>query len=166
MSAREDHYSCTPPEQGKCHCPFRVLLVFDETDEGYAALTRCSDLSLALSAQVDVVSIVDAVGSNAACAGQLSDLGFTCLEELARRALGMAVDHLTNKGVNANGYVAFGRTVNAISRYAEALAPDFVIVGHRPRNTIPRWWRDRPVHADLAERLFGSTIVTVTLPSA
>src|SRR5579863_7842218 len=99
--------------------PPRVLLVFDGTDEAQAALTRCSDLSLALSAHVDVLSVVETLASNAACAGQLSDLGHTCLEELLRQALETAVNSLKIKGVNARGYVAFGRTVDAISRHAK-----------------------------------------------
>lgn len=166
MSAGATHPRHKPLERiESCYSPFSVLLVFDATDEGQVALERCSELSVALSAHVNVMSVVDTASSNAACGGHLSDLGHTYLEEVARRALKTAIDHLTNKGITANGKVAFGRTVDTITRYAEASAPDIVIVGHRPRNAVPRWWRDRPVHADLAERLHGSTIVTVTLPS-
>ena len=167
MSAEATHSSYRPLEQVKaCGRPFSVLLVFDESDEGQAALKRCSELSVALSAHVNVVSVVDPIRSNAACAGQLSDLGHACLGEFAERALEAAIDHLASKGVNAEGNVAFGRTVDAIARYAETLDPDIVIVGHRSRHKVPRWWRDRAVHAELAERLHGSTIVTVTLPYA
>lgn len=89
----------------------------------------------------------------------------TCLEELVRQTLGTAVNHLKSRGLNAQGYIAFGRIVDAVSHHAEAFEADIVMVGHRAKTRFTRWWHDFPLHAELAERLPGSTIVTVTLPS-
>lgn len=143
-----------------------MLLVYDGTAEAQAALVRCSQLGLALSAQVDVVSVVDSISANANSAGLLSDLAYSRLEELARHTLQTAIGKLADDGVTAHGYVTFGRTVDAVSRHAAAFNPDIVVVGHRTQTGLSRWWGERPVHLDLAERLRGSTIVTVTLPLA
>lgn len=145
---------------------FKMLLVYDGTDEAQAALTRCSQLSIALSAQVDVVSVIDSVSANAHSAGMLSDLAYSRLEELARDALRSAISKLADNGVTAHGYITFGRIADAVSRHAENFNSDIVVVGHRNQKGLARWWGERPVHLDLAERLGGSTIVTVTLPSA
>ncbi|MFM0075958.1 universal stress protein [Paraburkholderia sediminicola] len=144
----------------------RMLLVYDGTDESHAALSRCAELSLALSAQVDVISVVDSVSANANSAGMLSDLAYMRLEESARHTLRIAIGKLADNGISAHGYVTFGRTVDAVSRHAATFNSDIVVLGHRTRKGLSRWWSDRPVHLDLAERLIGSTIVTVTLPSA
>ncbi|WOD19074.1 universal stress protein [Paraburkholderia kirstenboschensis] len=82
---------------------FRVLLVYDGTDESQAALSRCSQLSLALSAEVDVVSVVDPVCANVNSAGMLSDLAYSRLEELARHTLQTAIGKLVDNGVTAHG---------------------------------------------------------------
>ncbi|MFM0471400.1 universal stress protein [Paraburkholderia strydomiana] len=145
---------------------FRMLLVYDGTAESQAALSRCSQLSLALSAAVDVVSVVDPAGANAHSAGMLSDLAYSRLEEFARHTLQTAIGKLADSGVTAHGYLTFGRTADAVSRHAANFNSDIVVVGHRTQKGLLRWLGERPVHLDLAERLRGSTIVTVTLPSA
>ncbi|MFM0501450.1 universal stress protein [Paraburkholderia caffeinilytica] len=144
----------------------RMLLVYDGTDESQAALSRCAELSLALSAQVDVMSVVDAASANANSAGMLSDLAYTRLEEFGRHTLRTAIGKLADNGITAHGYLTFGHTVDAVLRHAAIFNSDIVVLGHRTRKGLSRWWGDRPVHLDLAERLLGSTIITVTLPSA
>ncbi|MEM5344193.1 universal stress protein [Paraburkholderia azotifigens] len=142
----------------------RMLLVYDESAEAQAALNRCSQLSLALSAHVDVVSIVDSVTANATCAGMLSDLACSRMEEHARHALDAAVGHLANAGISAYGHLKYGRPADVISLHVAAFHADIVVIGHRVQKGLARWWGERPVHLDLAERLRGSTIVTVTPP--
>ncbi|WP_073428947.1 universal stress protein [Paraburkholderia terricola] len=147
--------------------PFsKMLLVYDGTEEAQAALTRCSELSLALSARVEVVSVVDSVSANAHSAGMLGELAYSRLEELARHTLGTAICKLADNGITAHGHIVFGRTVDAVSRHAASFNSDIVVVGHRTQKGLARWWRERPIHLDLAERLCGSTIITVTLPLA
>ncbi|MEX3981090.1 universal stress protein [Paraburkholderia sp. EG287A] len=142
----------------------RMLLVYDGTSEAQAALHRCSQLSLALSAPVDVVAVVDAEAVNASSGGLLTDVAYTHLEEIARNTLSDAVSQLASIGIAANGYVKYGRIADVVARHAQTFNPDLIVLGHRAR--ARRWWSGRPAHADLAERLCGTTIVTVTLASA
>ncbi|WP_251031333.1 universal stress protein [Paraburkholderia strydomiana] len=142
----------------------RILLVYDATDESHAALLRCSQLSVELSAQVDVVLVVDLVSSTARSAGTLNDLVYSHLEEAARHTLWAAVDQLADKGVTAQGHLTFGRTVDAILRQVAVLNSHIVVVGHRTRKGLSRWLGGRPMHLVLAKRLRESTLVTVTLP--
>ncbi|MBW0446716.1 universal stress protein [bacterium M00.F.Ca.ET.228.01.1.1] len=143
-----------------------MLLLYDGTAESQAALSRCKQLSLALKAHVDVVSVVDPDSANATCAGMLSELAYAYLEELGRRTLSTAVDELIQHGVTAHGYLSVGCKADAIFRHAASSPPDIVVIGHRLQRGLARWWGERPVHVDLADRLRGSTIVTVTLPDA
>nr|WP_027210748.1 universal stress protein [Burkholderia sp. WSM2232] len=142
-----------------------MLLLYDGTAESQAALTRCTQLSLALKSHVDVVCVVDPDSANATCAGMLSQLAYTYLEDLARRTLATAVAQLMQHGVTAHGYLTFGRKADAISHHAASSPPGMVVVGHRPKTGLVRWWGERPIYVDLAERLPGCTIVTVTLPA-
>lgn len=144
----------------------RMLLVYDGTDEAKAALARCAALSRALSAEVDVVAVVDPVTANAQAAGMLGDLAHHRIEEFARHELQRAVGTLADDGIAARGYVRFGRPADAIAAHAVTTRPDLIVVGHCARTGFARWWRERPVHFDLAERLHGAALIVVTVPSS
>ncbi len=141
----------------------RMLLVYDGTSEARAALERCSQLSLALSAPVDVVAVVDAERANANCCGMLSDVAYTHMEEHARHTLSDAVSQLEKIGIAANGYVKFGSIAEVVTHHAQTFNPDLIVLGHRSQGKRAAWWSERPAHVHLAERLRGTTIVTVTL---
>ncbi|WP_321856862.1 universal stress protein [Burkholderia cenocepacia] len=144
----------------------RMLLVYDGTDEAQAALARCAALSHALSAAVDVVTVVDPVTANAQTGGLLTDLAHHRLEEFARDALQRAIGTLADDGIDARGFVRFGRAADAVAAHALTSRADMIVVGHRASSGFARWWRERPVHFDLAERLRGAALIVVTVPSA
>jgi hypothetical protein len=139
----------------------RILLVYDGTPEAKSALNSCAQLASALSLPVDVVSVVDTVGLNAASGGLLSGAAFAQFEHLAREALHESVTRLQRDGVGVHGYLTVGYIVDELSRYAEALL-GIVMIGHRSRKRFASRWGERPVFADLADRLRGLTIVTIT----
>ncbi|MFL9937334.1 universal stress protein [Paraburkholderia sp. RL18-103-BIB-C] len=139
-----------------------MLLFYDGSAEAKSALFRCAELSVALAALVDVVTVVDFLDANAICAGMLTDVAATQMEEQARSGLKDAIDELGLNGVAARGHVAFGRVADAISQMTELLKSDVMVVGHRTRTRFARWYSDRPLHVDLVERVKGTMIVTVT----
>jgi len=140
----------------------KILLVYDGTPESKMALAKCSQLALELSARVEVVSVVDAIGMNALAGGQLSGEGFAHLERVAKEAVNSAAVQLQQEGIIAHGSVVFGNLSDALSSHAEISKSDMVIIGHRARKRFARWWGDHALLSDLADRLVGSTIITVT----
>jgi len=140
----------------------RILLVYDGTPEARLALDSCAQLASALSLPVDVVSVVETAGLNAASGGLVSDAAFVQLEHLAREALHESVTRLQRVGVGAHGYLAVGHIADALSRYARMLRSDIVMIGHRSRKRFASKWEQRPAFADLADRLPGLTIFIVT----
>lgn len=141
----------------------RILLFYDGTREAQSALRRCAEMSLAFSTPVDVVTVVDSVDVSARYAGLLTDVAFSQMEELAGGTLRDAIARLDAIGVCAQGHVVFGRVVDAIPRHAARFSSDLVIIGYRAPRRLRWWYAARPVHLDLAERMKGSTIVTVTV---
>lgn len=140
----------------------RVLLFYDGTIEARSALLRCASLSVALSAVVDVVTVVDCIGTGALTGGTLSDVLVSQLEADARFALKDAIDELGVSGIFARGHIVFDQAADAISRMNELLSSDLIVVGYRARTGFSRWYGGRPLHLDLLERLKGAMIVTVT----
>ncbi len=154
-----------PPPISKMSSLSRMLLVYDGSHEANAALARCASLSRALSATVDVVAIVDNVTANARSAGLLSELAHQRLAESAHRDLQRAVDKLTDHGIAARGYLRFGRAADAIAAHASTTCVDMIVVGYRAPTGFARWWREPPVHFDLAERVPSAALVVVTVAS-
>jgi nucleotide-binding universal stress UspA family protein len=143
--------------------PFtRILLAYDGSPESRSALIRCVHLAAALSATVDVVSVVDSESLNALSGGQLTGEALNQLQQLAREAVDDATARLESYGIHAHGYVAFGSTLDALPMHANMLRSDMVMIGHRAREQVFRWWGTRSLLASLTERLKGVTIVTVT----
>ena len=140
----------------------RILLFYDGTTEAKSALFRCVSLSLALAAVVDVVTVVDCIGTAAVAGGMMNEVLVLQMEANARSDLKDAIDELNTNGIFARGHVVFGHAADAISQLLERLSADMIVVGHRVKTGFARWYGGRPLHIDLLDRLKGATIVTVT----
>ncbi|WP_240057523.1 universal stress protein [Paraburkholderia azotifigens] len=141
----------------------RILLFYDGTTEAKSALLRCASLSLALAAVVDVVAVVDCIGTGAIAGGMMNEVLVLQMEANARSDLKYAIDELNMNGISACGHLVFGHAVDAISQLLERLSADMIVVGHRVKTGFARWYGGRPLHIDLSDRLKGATIVTVTV---
>lgn len=139
-----------------------ILLFYDGTEEARSALLRCAELSVALAARVDVVNVVDFADISARCAGMVSDVVLTQIEDEARRALREAIDELGLHRIVARGHLAFGGVLEAISRSIDLLQSDVIVVGHRTKSRLERWFGRRSLHLDLVDRAKGLMIITVT----
>ncbi|WP_153100458.1 universal stress protein [Paraburkholderia hayleyella] len=118
----------------------KILLCYDGSREGRKALRHGADLVLDLKAQAHLLSVVDMRTSIAQSAGLLSDITCSSFEKSARDILQEGVDWLTERGVNVQGHFAFGHPVDEIARLAHELQIDLVVVGHRCRTGLSRWW--------------------------
>jgi len=139
----------------------RVLLCYDGSTAGRAALKQGADLAILVGAQVYVLSIiptgvVDPVVVAAAA-------GHTCLvddEGRVQQLLDESVEWLKVRGVTARGYLSRGITIDEIVTHAERLEVDLIVVAHYPRATGGRWWSG-PGRASLAERVSCAVLITV-----
>lgn len=50
------------------------------------------------------------------------------------------VNWLRERGVQAEGHFAFGYPIDEIANLATELKADLVVVGHRCRSGLSRWW--------------------------
>ncbi|WJF88931.1 universal stress protein [Paraburkholderia bonniea] len=118
----------------------KILLCYDGTREGRKALRCGADLVLDLKAQAHLLSVVDMRSSIAQSAGMLTDVVCNSFEKSAREILQEGVDWLSERGVKVQGHFAFGHPVDEIARLANELEVDLVVVGHRCRTGLARWW--------------------------
>jgi nucleotide-binding universal stress UspA family protein len=139
----------------------RVLLCHDGSTAGRRALRRGAELAILLNARVFVLSIVYGDDSDAAVvASSVGQASFVDSEFEYRKSLNESIALLKTRGVEAEGYLARGNTIDAIVEYAKRLSVDLIVVGHYPKSTGGRWWSG-PERAALAERVNCSVLIAI-----
>ena len=138
-----------------------VLLCYDGSRAGRAALKQGAELAILVGAQVHVLSIISSeVPDPVVLAGAA---GHTCMidrEGEYRKLLDEGVDKLRARGVVATGYLTHGNTLDEIVAYAKRLAVDLIVVGLYPRPSGGRWWSG-PDRQSLAERVHCAVFIAV-----
>jgi nucleotide-binding universal stress UspA family protein len=138
----------------------KILLCYDGSREGRKALRCGADLALDLKAETHLLSVVDMRSSIAQSAGLLTDVACGSFEKTARDILQEGVEWLTERGVTAQGHFAFGHPIDEIANLANELHVDLVVVGHRCRTGLSRWWMGAG-NTPLLDRISCSILVAL-----
>ncbi|WP_081084572.1 universal stress protein [Burkholderia territorii] len=117
-----------------------ILLYYDGTREGREALSYGANLSMVLGAKVHLISVFDLRASIVDSLGIVSELAWYQFEQNAQHILQEGTDWLTRWGIVVNGHLGYGTPVDEIVRAATELGIDLVIIGHRHRGYLARWW--------------------------
>jgi nucleotide-binding universal stress UspA family protein len=139
----------------------RVLLCYDGSVAGRRALKRGAELAILVKAKVHVLSVLSAVAADAAAVAD--SVGGACLvdyEAEYRQSLQESIAWLQARGLNAQGYLTRGNTLDEIAAYAHKLSVDLIVVGHYPQAAVGRWWSG-PERASLAERVNCCVLIAV-----
>lgn len=138
----------------------KILLCYDGSKEGRKALRQGANLALDLNAETHVLAVVDMRSSIAQSAGLLTDMACGRFEEAARDILQEGVEWLRERGLQTQGHFAFGHPIDEIAAFAESLNVDLVVVGHRCRIGLARWWMGAG-NTPLLDRVKCSILVAV-----
>jgi nucleotide-binding universal stress UspA family protein len=79
-------------------------------------------------------------------------------DKRASALLDEGVRWLRDRGVSATGSVEYGHAVDCIAATAERIAADLIVVGHRNRSRLARWWSQSDEES-LLERVRCSILV-------
>jgi nucleotide-binding universal stress UspA family protein len=137
-----------------------VLLCYDATPEGRLALRRGALLAQQLGAETHVLSVFDSTYWSSGF-DVLSSVKFEIDEEASRETLKEGIDRLRAWGVSATGHAAVGNAVDQISRLANSLKVDLIVIGHHQRGFFARWWTGEN-HALLLERVSCGVLFEVS----
>jgi nucleotide-binding universal stress UspA family protein len=139
----------------------RVLLCYDGSPAGRRALRRGAELAILVKAQVHVLSIIPSGAANAAVIAGAA--GHACLVDDARsfhKLLDESIEWLRARGVEAEGTLASGNTIDEIASHAKRLGVDLIVLGHYPQPSGGYWWSGSQ-RASLAERVNCCVFVAV-----
>jgi nucleotide-binding universal stress UspA family protein len=120
-----------------------VLLCYDGSAEGRKALREGAMLARAMGSEAHLLAICRAFVSTSPPEGVTSVL-VDCEEIAARAVLEEGVQKLTDLGVKAHGTLLIGDPLQHIPNFAAKIHADLVVIGHRPRSRLARWWSDSP----------------------
>jgi nucleotide-binding universal stress UspA family protein len=115
----------------------RILLASDGTRESLVALREGALIAKAVRARVWLMIIEPETASLRVADGIYPaprDPGE------ASALLGRGLQRLARLGVAAEGEVVFGEPAPLITARARAFKADLVVVGHRRRSFLERWW--------------------------
>jgi nucleotide-binding universal stress UspA family protein len=135
----------------------RVLLCYDGTREGRSALRQGADVVLCMKSEGFLLAIVQNLVSGAIPEAVTPEL---CEQEEARAGslLEEGVGWLRERGVTAQGALEYGNAVDRIVETAERIGADLIILGHRRRGRLARWWSESDEQS-LLERVSCSILV-------
>jgi nucleotide-binding universal stress UspA family protein len=142
----------------------KILLCYDGTEEGRNALRAGADVALCMQAQAHLLAIIRPHSAPIVPEG-FSPGWFQHEDDAARAILNEGVAWLTEHGLEAHGKLAFGNAIEEIVHSARELKPDLIVVGHRQRSRLARWWSEDE-DATLLERISCSLLVAVRDPNA
>ena len=135
----------------------RVLLCYDGTREGRKALRQGADVVISMKAEAFLLAICQNLVTRAIPEGVNPML---CEDEDSRAnaLLEEGVQWLRERGVRAQGKLEYGNAVDCITSTAHEIGADLIVLGHKSRGRLARWWSDSDEQS-LLERVSCSILV-------
>jgi nucleotide-binding universal stress UspA family protein len=134
-----------------------VLLCYDGSTEGRKALREGALLARAMGAQTHLLAICRDLASTLVPEAVTATL-VECEEHVAQSILDQGVHKLQELGIDAQGTLLIGDPLVHIPNFAAKVHADLVVIGHRQRSRIARWWSDSP-HPVLLDRVSCSILI-------
>jgi nucleotide-binding universal stress UspA family protein len=137
----------------------KILLCYDGSVEGRNALKDGADVAICMGTETYLLAIIRSAVTQTIPDGATETL-LRCEDEEAMRILQEGVAWLKERGLQAQGYIAFGNPIDRIDATARQLGVDLIVVGHRKRTRLARWWSDSE-DATLLDRAPCSILVSM-----
>jgi nucleotide-binding universal stress UspA family protein len=136
-----------------------VLLCYDGSAEGRKALREGAALAQAMGSETHLLAVCRDLVSASPPEGMSAAL-VECEENAAQTLLKEGVLKLIELGVKAQGALMIGDPLVHIPSYAAKIHADLIVIGHRPRGRLARWWSDSPQET-LVNRVSCSILVAM-----
>ncbi|MHB1516153.1 MAG: universal stress protein [Acidiferrobacteraceae bacterium] len=132
-----------------------ILLCYNGTLEGRRVLKEGAELARRFDAETHLLAI-SRIGTGALAA----DAPLPNLKDAIAQILDEGVVRLRGMGLAATGHLAFGEPVTEIDTCARRIQADLIVVGHRQRGALARWW-STSTDASLLDRAPCSILVAM-----
>jgi nucleotide-binding universal stress UspA family protein len=137
----------------------KILLCYDGSAEGRNALKEGAEVALCMHAEAYLLAIIRSAFAVGVPEG-VNEMAFRHEDSSAEAILQEGVDWLRERGLEAHGRIVFGNAIEQITQSVQQIQPDLIVVGHRRRSRLARWWSEGE-DATLLERVSCSVLVAV-----
>ena len=136
----------------------RILLAYDGSVKGRAALREGALLARRLSSKVFLLSVIPQVPGTRVAEGA-GGSGVSEQGEAYKDVLNEGITRLRLMGFEPTAKLVVGDPAEEISSFARAVSADLVVVGHHRQSAFGRWWSG-PGGAYLIEHIDCSMLVS------
>lgn len=147
-----------------------ILLAYDGSLEGRRALLEGTEIAKSFKARTHLLAVIRPAVGNAMAQGLAhAEPGEQTV--YYRGTLDDGMKFLKSQGLEAEGHAVHGDPVEEIVKLAKEVSADLVVVGHRERGALAKWW-STPTSVSLLDRLECSLLIgmqegdTSVLPAA
>lgn len=137
-----------------------ILLCYDGSREGRAVLSEGAELARRFGAAAHLLAVIR---PNAGAVVAEAMLGEGAFDETGRAAdaiLREGIAKLASMGLSAQGHVVIGDPVEEIAAAARRFGADLIVLGHRHRGPLARWWQGS-VDSSLLEESPCSILIAI-----
>ena len=137
-----------------------VLLCYDGTVEGRRALRQGADVVLCMESRAYLLAICRNYVRSSIPEGVTPAL-VEAEDDRAQKLLDEGVQWLRERGISAQGSLEYGRPVECIPAIANEIGADLIVLGHKRRSRLARWWSEADEET-LLERVSCSILVAAS----
>ncbi len=117
----------------------KVLLCYDGTAEGRRALRQGADVVMCMNSEAYLLAICQTLVARSIPEGVTPEL-VAAEDRRAESLLEEGVRWLQERDVRASGSLEYGNAVDCIAAMAARIGADIIVVGHKHRSRLARWW--------------------------
>lgn len=118
----------------------RILLAYNGSPEGRAVLHQGTELAQLCNAKVCLLAVVGIPAGLTMAETVVTPEMTDALEAPARRTLEEGAKDIVALGLTVQTRIEFGEPVERIGAVAREYGADLIVVGHRHRGALARWW--------------------------
>ncbi|MBI4695938.1 MAG: universal stress protein [Gammaproteobacteria bacterium] len=138
-----------------------ILLAYDGSADGRAALEQGSELAALCRSKVHLVAVLTpSAGVELAEAAYPSGMCRQWQQDDVDRVLDEGAVRLREAGLDVTTHFCRGQPAEEIGVIARDVGADLIVVGHREQSAFARWWRGS-VGQSLLEHAPCSVLVTI-----
>lgn len=119
----------------------KILLCYDGSVEGRNALRQGADVALCMHAETYLVAICKS-GIDSSVPEGITPALIQHDDDRAQAILREGVAWLKERGLDAHGCLVYGDPLEHIPSIARDVGADLIVVGHRQRGRLARWWSE------------------------
>ncbi|MGW8246723.1 MAG: universal stress protein [Acidiferrobacterales bacterium] len=119
-----------------------ILLCYDGSREGQAVLDDGAELAQHFNADTHLLAVIQPSAAAVVAEAIAAESPLTEIGRAAEEILKQGIEQLTNKGLKVEGHIVEGQAVEQIALMAREIGADLIVLGHRHRGPLQRWWQN------------------------